>query len=370
MNTEDGPRSLFLGGIVVAIVAALVGLLGPHGGSIWRLPQNLQVSVEQALKAAGAGGLEVNMEGQRAVLAGIVGSEADIAAAQRAALSAAGPGGAWAGGVSSADVSGVSVGEAEHPFEWRARKADNKVTLSGAAPSQDAREALLEHARANFQTGDVIDNMHVAGGAPSGRWRYLAFDALDQLSKLAKGEARFSDERIVVLGEGDRAAVESVRAFYDQTMPEPYRARAEVSVAGEPLAIPELADLDLSDAQPQVCEQAFQRLMAQNVINFASGSAELERSSLPLLDNLASIALRCDRYNIEIAGHTDNQGARDINLDLSRRRAEAVVNYLASLIVSRERLRAVGYGADRPVSSNTTAAGQAANRRIVFSVQG
>jgi OOP family OmpA-OmpF porin len=110
--------------------------------------------------------------------------------------------------------------------------------------------------------------------------------------------------------------------------------------------------------------------MERNVINFETGSAQIDRESQRLLDNLVSVALRCDRFMIEIAGHTDNVGPRAANLDLSRRRAQAVLAYLAGQGVARDRLSAQGYGPDRPRASNATAVGQAANRRIEFNVTG
>ncbi|MEZ6022900.1 MAG: OmpA family protein [Hyphomonadaceae bacterium] len=82
------------------------------------------------------------------------------------------------------------------------------------------------------------------------------------------------------------------------------------------------------------------------------------------------MALRRDRFSIEIAGHTDNQGARDVNMTLSRARAEAVRSYLAEQGVARSRMIAAGYGPDCPRASNATEAGQAANRRIEFNVTG
>jgi outer membrane protein OmpA-like peptidoglycan-associated protein len=57
-------------------------------------------------------------------------------------------------------------------------------------------------------------------------------------------------------------------------------------------------------------------------------------------------------------------------MDLSQRRAQAVVQYLTSQSVAADRLRAVGYGPDRPRASNTSPQGQAANRRIEFKVEG
>jgi outer membrane protein OmpA-like peptidoglycan-associated protein len=111
-------------------------------------------------------------------------------------------------------------------------------------------------------------------------------------------------------------------------------------------------------------------MMERNVINFAAGSSAIDPSSRAVLDALASVALRCDRFSIEVAGHTDNQGGRELNMDLSRQRADAVAVYLSGQGVARSRLTARGYGPDRPRSSNATPAGQAANRRIEFYVSG
>ncbi|HRO04266.1 MAG TPA: hypothetical protein PLS69_11745, partial [Terricaulis sp.] len=92
------PIALWVG-LIGAGVTAIAGMFGMHNASVWRLPAVLEARVEQALLAADFGGLEVEMDGQRAKLRGLVGDEAAIAAATRAALSAAGAGGPWAGGV-------------------------------------------------------------------------------------------------------------------------------------------------------------------------------------------------------------------------------------------------------------------------------
>jgi outer membrane protein OmpA-like peptidoglycan-associated protein len=110
--------------------------------------------------------------------------------------------------------------------------------------------------------------------------------------------------------------------------------------------------------------------MERNVINFPSGSATIDPSSRRLLDALASVALRCDRFTIEVAGHTDNSGAPDMNMQLSQARADAVAAYLGEQGVARARLTAHGYGSARPRADNATPAGQAANRRIEFNVSG
>ncbi|MDP8221072.1 MAG: OmpA family protein, partial [Candidatus Stygibacter frigidus] len=62
--------------------------------------------------------------------------------------------------------------------------------------------------------------------------------------------------------------------------------------------------------------------------------------------------------------YTDNTGNQNDNIDLSQRRAEAVVSYLISAGISEDRLIATGYGTANPIASNDTFEGRAKNRRI------
>ncbi|MEJ2201986.1 MAG: OmpA family protein, partial [Desulfuromonadaceae bacterium] len=68
---------------------------------------------------------------------------------------------------------------------------------------------------------------------------------------------------------------------------------------------------------------------------------------------------------VVIEGHSDSTGREETNLDLSRRRAEAVRQYLvANRTLPADKLRAVGFGSARPLASNHTSEGRAINRRI------
>jgi outer membrane protein OmpA-like peptidoglycan-associated protein len=73
---------------------------------------------------------------------------------------------------------------------------------------------------------------------------------------------------------------------------------------------------------------------------------------------------------IEISGHTDNTGSATVNETLSQQRAEAVVQYLTGKGVSASRMKAKGYGAARPVSTNNTEDGRQQNRRTEFEITG
>jgi len=66
----------------------------------------------------------------------------------------------------------------------------------------------------------------------------------------------------------------------------------------------------------------------------------------------------------DIQGHTDDVGKDEYNKDLSNRRAASVKNYFISKGISADRLQSAGYGEERPVADNKTAAGRAQNRRV------
>ena len=71
-----------------------------------------------------------------------------------------------------------------------------------------------------------------------------------------------------------------------------------------------------------------------------------------------------DKINVEIQGHTDNVGDPAYNVNLSQRRADAVMEYMIANGVSSSRLRAKGYGDTRPHVSNASDQGRALNRRV------
>lgn len=363
------PRLMLLTGVGGALLAMLIGMLGPHNGSVWRVPAVLKERVATALSAEGFPGLDVAMSGQRVILRGIVEDEADIEAARRAALTAAGGGGLWPGGVTSVNTASLRVGNFERPYAWSVKREASRVVLSGAVPSENARVELMSAASQAFEGTEAVDDMHVAGGAASPLFSDMAHRAVRAVAELSTGEARIIDNQIVVIGDGAQANVTRVHDAFAE-MPAPFRSRLAITVDGLDVDHPELQGLNLNDGNAETCERAFDRLMERNVITFAEGSAALAPASRTVLNSLASVALRCDRFSIEVAGHTDNTGDRAANMELSRRRADAVATYLAGQGVARERLSAHGYGPDRPRSSNATEAGQAANRRIEFYVSG
>ncbi len=100
------------------------------------------------------------------------------------------------------------------------------------------------------------------------------------------------------------------------------------------------------------------------VIYFPVGNLTLVAEARENLDRAATYMRMRPQAQIELRGHSDSMGSRAVNLQLSRRRAEAVKAYLVEKGIAPERLRVRAYGESKPVISNATEAGRLQNRRV------
>jgi OOP family OmpA-OmpF porin len=103
-------------------------------------------------------------------------------------------------------------------------------------------------------------------------------------------------------------------------------------------------------------------------IEFDFNKDTIRPESEPLLDEAANVLAEFPGVKIAIVGHTDNVGTEDFNLDLSRRRAEAVKAYLVKKGVDADRITTDGKGPNAPIADNATEEGRAQNRRIEFEI--
>jgi OOP family OmpA-OmpF porin len=99
-------------------------------------------------------------------------------------------------------------------------------------------------------------------------------------------------------------------------------------------------------------------------LKFDVGSAEITADQMPLLDKVVQIVQMDPRSRIVVEGHTDASGEEANNLSLSDKRAYSVMMYLRTATgISADRIKAIGYGAEKPIASNDTPEGRAKNRR-------
>ncbi|MDB5273937.1 MAG: hypothetical protein JWO58_2304 [Chitinophagaceae bacterium] len=101
---------------------------------------------------------------------------------------------------------------------------------------------------------------------------------------------------------------------------------------------------------------------------FKQSLAELLPDSYPQLDTLVDILNEQKKLEIEIQGHTDNQGVPSLNMELSEKRVEAVKAYLVSQGITPERLTGKGFGDSQPCIDNETEEHRKQNRRVEFMI--
>jgi outer membrane protein OmpA-like peptidoglycan-associated protein len=126
------------------------------------------------------------------------------------------------------------------------------------------------------------------------------------------------------------------------------------------------------DAPPAIIVEVRQDqiVVINEHINFEFNSDRIAGArSFEALDLVAqALQKHPEIRKLEVAGHTDDVGPRDENLAISKRRAATVVSYFVTKGIAADRLRAAGYGPDKPVAANGTAEGRAANRRVQFDI--
>ncbi|KQB99967.1 OmpA family protein [Pedobacter sp. Hv1] len=102
-------------------------------------------------------------------------------------------------------------------------------------------------------------------------------------------------------------------------------------------------------------------------LEFDLGKSTIRAKSYPTLDRVAALLVE-KNFSLKLAGHTDNTGSAELNMRLSKDRAEAIKTYLVSQGANASRIEATGYGKDQPIASNATAAGRQQNRRVEFTL--
>jgi outer membrane protein OmpA-like peptidoglycan-associated protein len=112
-----------------------------------------------------------------------------------------------------------------------------------------------------------------------------------------------------------------------------------------------------------------EKIEIKDSVYFDTGKDHIQERSFTLLNQVAAVLQQASQIKrLRVEGHTDDRGKAAYNLDLSQRRAAAVLRYLVERGISEERLVSEGYGKTKPIADNKTAAGRSQNRRVEFVV--
>ena len=101
---------------------------------------------------------------------------------------------------------------------------------------------------------------------------------------------------------------------------------------------------------------------------FKRGTTELLESSFKELDLIAQMMIDNPGMDIQLEGHTDNQGNAKLNKILSQERVDAVIEYFSAKGIGDNRLSGKGYGGTKPIASNANEETRRLNRRVEFTI--
>lgn len=254
-------------------------------------------------------------------------------------------------------VSGVAAPFRGEPvlagdIRWRATRAGNGLTLSGAVASEGERRALLAAAEEGFE-GQVDDQMTLGAGLPEG-WLVGALSGLPEFARFSEGEMAFDAAGGVFLFEGE-ARPSTLYYLQDDMARGAGRWKAvigaEVSgfvheVSGNvlPMSV---------DGAGMDCQGALRSALGSGQIRFIEGGSAIARQSGPVLDEIARIIRSCDASErFEVIGPGNVQ-------------ASELVDFLVSAGVPRTRLAAISYSRPTGEAANQEAGADPALARPV-----
>ncbi len=373
---EDDPvvsRFAFAAGtimvfLLIAVAAAFFGTRAIQG--------DLEARTERALRIAGFQDVTAAVTGFDVTLRGYYHEtqSGDNATAAVAAVNGVGNIDASALVVIEVpDVDPTAVSGRVMTFAW----ANGTLTISGDVATE-AIQSYLETEPAGFvdaedqalfisiDASDVAvteDLAEIEGIADETDWIGNAVALLRSLATgLDEGQLIINPSGKVVLTSGEVETRQEKRDITDDGEAATLALEADgFSVIPGLLLPPEVAVATAEEVEELT--QTLTELIGDKVVEFELNQADLTDEGKTLLDEILLSLLELPHVAVEIAGHADASGTPEHNLDLSERRAQAVLDYFVTKGESPDRFIVVGYGDTQPVSATAT---PEQNRRIEF----
>jgi outer membrane protein OmpA-like peptidoglycan-associated protein len=230
---------------------------------------------------------------------------------------------------------------------------------------EQTKQNILNQLRSSFGAGNVDGDINVDSRARNVVWTSNLASALPNI-RTSGSEVTFDGNSINVGGNIPESAksdmVAKLKSVYgDGVRVGSFEAATTVAEANR------RASEALSSLRPGFTAEELTGALNMNVINFPSGSAQIPRESMPVLEQAAAAIKSAPAGTVlEIGGYTDNVGNPTGNQRISQQRADAVRRFLVDKGVSSDSLVSKGYGDSNPIASNDTADGRFKNRRIEY----
>jgi OOP family OmpA-OmpF porin len=128
---------------------------------------------------------------------------------------------------------------------------------------------------------------------------------------------------------------------------------------------PTVAGIKENNGCPEIKQEIIAKVnLAARRIQFAKAKADLLPASSSVLDEVAAILIKNSELKLTIEGHSSSEGNYDVNMELSKQRAETVRKYLITKGIDASRMEAQGYGPNKPLNQGKTPAEIELNRRV------
>ena len=228
---------------------------------------------------------------------------------------------------------------------WR----DDVAALAALLRKHGVRNATL-HARG--------DSLSLTAEVPDQK----SADAIDAIRKRLEARGIKVESHVKVVSAPEPA----VKAEAEK--PAPAAPKLEVPMQAAAPAAPEPSLEDLQQSRIEATQKEIDTLLRRHPIYFERDSNEITLDSKRILDKIIDLVNKNSEEiaRLRIAGHTDASGSAAYNKQLSRKRAEAVRDYLIGHHIKTTALEAVGYGEERPLTKNPY---DKANRRVEITVE-
>jgi len=177
-----------------------------------------------------------------------------------------------------------------------------------------------------------------------------------------------SPNRTVVLGM--QSSVKQLISQRDETAVASSQYEQELSMTEEQKSAIDKVEAMFTASEASVYQQRENVLISAHGLRFPPGGSELESDNFVLLNKITKAIDIFPSSTIRVSGHTDSTGSDAVNMKLSEQRAGKVARFLTEVGgIAADRVTVYGYGKSRPVASNETVDGRAANRRVEILIE-
>lgn len=257
-------------------------------------------------------------------------------------------------------------------------RAESMIEMAEKNQARSYAPKTLNSAKTKYKDAErLISNnrQDISAIEAAAREANMEAEKLLRVTNTARSAKGLSSEEIALDIEGKKEALSEAEMTAEQRAQMLKDRNAQLAGAlNENQEYRRKAEFDEALARAQkmfpaneadVYRQGDKILIRLKSANFVSGRAEIGSAAYPVLDKVKNLLTEVNAEDVVIEGHTDVTGSKEVNIKLSKERAEAVAAYLKSNTdLQADQITTEGFGFEKPLAPNNTKQGRAQNRRV------